>query len=273
MGALGIALARRHDLRQRLQVKLGQMVNAYGSEAAAGGIAGLIGRCSVEEALAQAGPRFRSINLHQLTYHDLVHSPIENVPDSGLFRLTEPCVFGECDAFVSHSWHDPMPEKWAALQNWRANFLAENGREPRIWLDKACINQNDIEADLRGLPIFLSGCTELLVLVGPTYLKRLWCILELFTFVHMGGDVSRVKPVQLIRDDQEECDRSAIHQSIQAFDAKKCECFCQNDKEKMLTIIMTAFGDMDSFNGVVRKLMLELGLTVRKAGRKELLVV
>jgi len=48
-------------------------------------------------------------------------------------------------------------------------------------------NQSAIEEDLKGLPIFLSGCKELLVLGGPSYLSRLWCVVELFTFVHMRG--------------------------------------------------------------------------------------
>merc|ERR1712217_404358 len=104
--------------------------------------------------------------------------------------MGEPCLLGECDAFLSHSWHDPLEEKWAALQKWRDIFVEENGREPRIWFDKACIDQSDIKADLLGLPVFLSGCKELLVLCGPTYFQRLWCVMELFTFVHVGNAAS-----------------------------------------------------------------------------------
>ena len=37
-------------------------------------------------------------------------------------------------------------------------------------------------AQLPSLPVYLAGCNTLLVLLGPTYLSRLWCVVELFTF-------------------------------------------------------------------------------------------
>ena len=42
---------------------------------------------------------------------------------------------------------------------------------------QACIDQTDIDANLACLPVFLSGCRELLILVGETYHKRLWCVM------------------------------------------------------------------------------------------------
>ncbi len=45
---------------------------------------------------------------------------------------------------------------------------------------QACIDQTNIDASLQSLPIFLSGCKELLVLAGQTYPTRLWCVLEMF---------------------------------------------------------------------------------------------
>ena len=52
--------------------------------------------------------------------------------------------------------------------------------------DKACIDQNSIQQSLACLPVFLAGCKTLLVVAGPTYCSRLWCIMELFTFVRSG---------------------------------------------------------------------------------------
>merc|ERR1712217_437814 len=94
--------------------------------------------------------------------------------------------------------------KWKAFQKWRDAFRTEHGRSARIWFDKACINQNNIEADLCGLPVFLSGCNKLLLLCGPTYLSRLWCVMELFTFVHIGGTDDNVEIVALLPEDQTE---------------------------------------------------------------------
>ena len=48
--------------------------------------------------------------------------------------------------------------------------------------DKACIDQNSIQQSLACLPVFLAGCQTLLVVAGPTYCSRLWCVMELFTF-------------------------------------------------------------------------------------------
>ena len=39
---------------------------------------------------------------------------------------------------------------------------------------QACIDQLNIDASLACLPIFLSGCKKLLMLVGSTYVTRLW---------------------------------------------------------------------------------------------------
>ena len=48
--------------------------------------------------------------------------------------------------------------------------------------DKACIDQNNTQQSLACLPVFLAGCQTLLVVAGPTYCSRLWCVMELFTF-------------------------------------------------------------------------------------------
>ena len=37
------------------------------------------------------------------------------------------------------------------------------------------------------------------MLLGPTYCDRLWCVMEIFTFLRMGGEISRVAitPIEL----------------------------------------------------------------------------
>ena len=55
--------------------------------------------------------------------------------------------------------------------------------------DKACIDQNDIEKSLKCLPIFLSGCQTLLIVVGPTYCRRLWCVMEARRSVRLHSGV------------------------------------------------------------------------------------
>eukprot|EP00929_Paragymnodinium_shiwhaense_P115979 TRINITY_DN851_c0_g1_i10.p1 TRINITY_DN851_c0_g1~~TRINITY_DN851_c0_g1_i10.p1 ORF type:complete len:188 (+),score=35.25 TRINITY_DN851_c0_g1_i10:237-800(+) len=132
-------------------------------------------------------------------------------------------------------------------------------REPIIWFDKACIDQHKIEDDLRCLPLFVSGCQELLVLCGRTYLKRLWCVLELFTFFHMGGNSERIKVMPLCRIGHEAEDTETIRNAFKKFDARNCECSVPSDKTSILTIIDAAFGDIFVFNRVVRNIMVDVG--------------
>ena len=48
----------------------------------------------------------------------------------------------------------------------------------------ACIDQaGDINASLKALPIFLLTSQCMVVFVGESYFRRMWCMLELFTFV------------------------------------------------------------------------------------------
>merc|ERR1711957_712437 len=94
---------------------------------------------------------------------------------------------GEVDAFLSHSWSDASDVKWNALQMWHVEFRHEHGRDAKVWIDKFCIDQRNIKDNLRCLPVFLSGCTQLVIAQGSTYLSRLWCVVEIFVFIEMGG--------------------------------------------------------------------------------------
>jgi hypothetical protein len=40
--------------------------------------------------------------------------------------------------------------------------------------DKACIPQDDIDRSLACLPVFLAGCERLAILIGESYVTRLW---------------------------------------------------------------------------------------------------
>lgn len=63
----------------------------------------------------------------------------------------------------------------------RAEFKRKYKREPIVWLDKHCLlgtDQAELARSLPCLPIFLSGCRELVVLRGPTMLSRMWCLIE-----------------------------------------------------------------------------------------------
>ena len=79
-------------------------------------------------------------------------------------------------------WSDDGAPKYERLCEYAAAREASGGSPCTLWLDKACIDQGDIDASLSSLPVFLSGCQELLVLVGKTYPSRLWCVIEIFVY-------------------------------------------------------------------------------------------
>jgi len=229
------------------------------STAAAAGIAGLLGDASPQEAITLATTRFRCVSLSTLSYSDFTSSPLLD-QNFDLYGRTEMAFHGCCDAFISHSWHDCPTAKWAALQRWRSEFVSRHNREPQVWFDKCCVDQTNIDEDLRCLPIFLNGCSELVVLCGTTYMTRLWCIMELFTFAHMKAEPNRITLIRVPRELSEQGDLEQINHCLEKFDAQRCACFNLEDKERMLSMIVAAFGSLDRFNDVVRKLMSVAGL-------------
>mmetsp|Transcript_87147 Transcript_87147/g.211426 ORF Transcript_87147/g.211426 Transcript_87147/m.211426 type:complete len:561 (+) Transcript_87147:43-1725(+) len=248
---LGTSVALFPSLRQSMQDRVRRSVEARGATAAAAGIASLVGRCDPAEVLGQAATRFRHVPINLIEKVDFA----DNKPNPALIQHTQRAKLWNCDAFISHSWHDDTNLKWNALQSWRREFVKSMGQEPTVWVDKWCIDQRNIQADLRCLPIFLSGCRRLVVLCGTTYLSRLWCVIELFTFVKMGGRPEQIDFVPLPRGGHANEDIEAAQQEVQGFDARLCECFDSKDKENMMVIIHTAFGSLEAFNVAVRAIL------------------
>ena len=158
---------------------------------------------------------------------------------------------GQADVFLSHSWRDPSGAKWAALQAWAAAFRRRHGgREPTLWIDKYSIDQDQIRDSLTCLPVFVSGCRKLLLAVGPTYCER-WCVLEVWAFFTMGGDIGDVELVVL--DDAGGRAAEAIGDGLRRFDAANAECHDPEDRERLLAIV-EAGGGVAHLNELVRRL-------------------
>lgn len=121
-GGWAMASDRVH-LRQRVQAAL---IAQGGQVSSAAGIAALMNGAHVHQVRETARKNFYATSFEELTFEDLADS----TPNPDLFRLARRVNFGECDYFVSHSWRDPAPEKWRALQNARAAFVSEHNREP-----------------------------------------------------------------------------------------------------------------------------------------------
>jgi len=243
---LAVCISARPNLRYSFHARLRRCFDAHGATAAASGIACLLGNKSSKALRKQAIQRFRCVALADLNVLQVSYS----VP-------SQPKALGECDAFISHSWHDDAESKQQALKQWGDDFHMRNGHAPDIWFDKCCIDQANIEADLCCLPIFMSGCKQLVILCGPSYLSRLWCVLELFVFRHMGGSVDNVRLVPVLRQGYEVEDMSSINEAFQTFDASKCTCIDENDKRQILTMIHTSFGSISKFSVAMTEILSE----------------
>mmetsp|Transcript_30226 Transcript_30226/g.75815 ORF Transcript_30226/g.75815 Transcript_30226/m.75815 type:complete len:677 (-) Transcript_30226:178-2208(-) len=161
-----------------------------------------------------------------------------------LASASRPASFGEVDAFISHSWSDDPGAKWDALQTWRSEFVAQYRREPIIWMDRLCIDQKAITESLPLLPVYLAGCNSLLILAGPTYLQRLWCWVEIFVWLEIGGD-SRETVIYPLAD----------FSLADEMDVRHATCYLPEDTDRLLsTVDASTLHGVEGFNGRVRSL-------------------
>ena len=265
---LFMSLVLTRSNRGRVRRWLGSLGTRGNETQRAAAVAGLCGEVAPSKVLADATALFRAVSVSSLRAADFASSGVAvgastsaaaaavSASDSavGLGERSYKAKLGEIDAFLSHSWKDEEfwpGKKYEALERWAAANEAKNqGQGPTIWLDKMCIDQNDIDAALACLPVFLSGCKGMLVIAGPSYTTRLWCIMEIFTYIQMTRGIAdeqiAVVPIG------EGTALEGIKESFRSFRGEKAECFKKSDKEKMLGVIEGSFGDFVYFNKAVR---------------------
>ena len=113
---------------------------------------------------------------------------------------------------------------------------------------QACIDQaGDINAALRALPIFLLASRHFVVFVGESYFKRMWCVLEAFTFVRAGGKLEQVvlKPLKGENADV----------AIATLDVRKASCYLRADYHRILAIVESSYGSSAQFNDACKRLL------------------
>ena len=194
----------------------------------AASVAGFLGGHSPDHVQGTAKKLFCGVPLDKVVKADMARSE----PDPTLIQKTVPATLGQVDAFLSHSWHDDSELKWDQLQAYREDFKqANNGQEPLVWIDKYCLDQNNLKEGLMCLPVFLAGCNSLLVLAGTTYPRRLWCVMELFIFLIMGGTEDAVD-LRLVCNNQQSSERAALVRELEEFDARAAQCTVQEDEDR-----------------------------------------
>ena len=114
-----------------------------------------------------------------------------------------------------------------------------------------CIDQENIADGLRVLPVNVMACRRMLVLFGPTYPTRLWCVWELFTLCSFlpAADASEHVQLQLFGEGSD-------YSALQNFDYMAAFCYDPNEQGKLRSIIGTVGGE--KFNSRIRELAARL---------------
>jgi hypothetical protein len=108
-----------------------------------------------EKRAHQAATRFRAIPFSALSPSHLASSALTPAERDLFVRALREPALGTVDAFVSHSWSDEPTAKYEALRIWADKFAQAHGRQPLLWLDKACIDRGDANTSLAYVPIYV----------------------------------------------------------------------------------------------------------------------
>lgn len=232
-----------------------------GEAAAAATISNLLCGREVPEVLSAARSTFKYVSADKVLLKDIM----VNCPDPELGKLAKKGTLGYVDAFISHSWHDDPSQKWVVLQQWREDFKAQNGREPRLWMDNYCIDQDHIENSLACLPVCLAGVSKLVILAGETYLQRLWCLMEIFVFLEMGGDPSKLEVHMFLNSASTSAYKSKqeLLTAIKRFDARNAESSTAADTARLQKVIEDA--GYDKINNLVRTVFVRANVGKRQS--------
>ena len=130
--------------------------------------------------------------------------------------------------------------------------MAKHQREPTFWLDKVCIDQENIADGLKVLCINVTACNKLLVVCGKTYFQRLWCLLELFMMFAFADEENAVSRIELVPIEADGVTRESILDNMAHFKLDDAHCYDPNEEIK-LRAVMAEVGE-EKFVGRIRAL-------------------
>lgn len=140
------------------------------------------------------------------------------------------------DYFLSHSWHDDGRLKYEKLSDLAETFKRRMGRSPTFWIDKYCIDQDAIVDGLRTLPVNVMACKNMLVLCGPTYTSRLWCVWEVCTLFAFSRKDDAQRRLRVIPLEAPGGGFDAMA-ALKNFDADAAHCYDPNEEQQLRRVI------------------------------------
>lgn len=217
------------------------------------------------DLLEAAQRNLRCIDWEMLTEDLFVAGSVRDASAPSYYsysRLVDVDKGERIDFFISHSWSDDGALKYSKITEVVEEYHKEHGshRDPTFWFDKVCIDQSNIGAGLKVLPINVMACKCMLLLCGPTYPTRLWCIWELYTlfsFVSVDLAIERLKlaplsDVHQLHEGKDNAPSLPLMQALLRFDVTRAHCYDPNEERKLMKVIEA--NGLDSFNARVREL-------------------
>jgi hypothetical protein len=196
------------------------------------------------ELLAWATSNFRVFEWRNFSNELLLKSPrllSNDAEKSQLFALSSHRDITrnsqKVDFFVSHSWDDDAQVKCRVLCSFMSSRPAGT-----LWLDKVCIDQRNPGNALAVLPINIGACSKMLILMSRTYLRRLWCVWELFslfTFCYKELALERIVVLSLEEGSGGGGSGASfdLATEMRNFNIDNAHCFDPNEEYKLRQII------------------------------------
>ena len=171
------------------------------------------------------------------------------------------------DYFISHAWRDgenkDLLEEKVKIITEIGEKYAKEGKRASFWLDKACLDQKEednMKIGLKSLPLNVRACRKMLILCGPNYMKRLWCVWELLQILMFNSRVADAEAelTQVFRRIDfhfldEESETNFI-KDTEKFELRNAECFDPNEKRNILRAIDKVMGGKNKRSRFERKL-------------------
>ena len=107
-------------------------------------------------------------------------------------------------------------------------------------------------------------------IVGPTYITRLWCVMEVFIFMRIKDVGAAAGSAQLARQlvtVKLLGDTTDLMLRLARFDAAKAQCRYDRDRQKLLAVIEASFGTTAPFNQLVLEVLNAQVLGLKEASR------
>ena len=103
---------------------------------------------------------------------------------------------------------------------------------------------------ITSVPLHLAACEKVLMLVGPSYLTRLWCIMEIFVLIAAVNDMTRLECVALTESTENSPTASQAQAEedvvswFRSFSVSECNCYGSATRDKLLCIIEAGCGTL-----------------------------